>query len=403
MMIEPERITFPYLHETGAHVGRPLRNRRENTAALLAAHGATVRYNMMLHQLEVRFEGLEVAEERAGNTSLAWLRSMARKHGLTPNNVTEDIETLADEYHPALEWIDGIAWDGIDRMGALVATVKTVDPLAETLIRTWLLQCAAALVSPPGFRPEGVLTMQGPQGCGKTQWIRMLVPEDAPAGLVQIGRSVDPANRDSVEQATSSWLCELGEVDATFRRSDIAALKAFLDLDYDRFRAAYARVSERRPRRTVFYASVNRPDFLADTTGNRRWWAVQVQSCDWRHGLPMRQVWAQVVAQVRAGVDWRLGEPDRLELVTSNERFEVAVPLADEIWAAWVTDDTGQWWASISEVCASIGVETGSTGYARTAREAGQILSNANVERKRKRLTSGARTTAYAVRRAGAQ
>ena len=76
--VEPEEIDFPFVDDKG----RPLKSRRENTITLLAEHGARVRYNMMLHTLEVEFSGLDIAEERAGNASLAWLRYLARKHGL---------------------------------------------------------------------------------------------------------------------------------------------------------------------------------------------------------------------------------------------------------------------------------------------------------------------------------
>lgn len=130
---------------------------------------------------------------------------------------------------------------------------------------------------------------------------------------------------------------------------------------------------------------------------------MQVQACDWQHNLPMRQVWAQAVAQVRGGIDWRLGAGDREELAASNERFEVAVPLADEIWQRWAADSSGHWWATIGEICSAIGAEPGSSGFARTAREAGQILSAANVERKRRRGGNGTRATVYAVRRVADQ
>jgi len=112
-------------------------------------------------------------------------------------------------------------------------------------------------------------------------------------------------------------------------------------------------------------------------------------------------VWAQVVSLVRAGVDWRLGEPERLELAASNERFEVAVPLADEVWQAWEVDTSETHWASIGEVCQSLGVERSSAGYARTAREVARILVGADVTRTRKRLKGvTGRATRYAVRRA---
>jgi putative DNA primase/helicase len=45
-------------------------------------------------------------------------------------------------------------------------------------------------------------------------------------GVVQDGMMLRPDDRDSVKQVVSHWLVELGELDATFRKSDIAQLKA---------------------------------------------------------------------------------------------------------------------------------------------------------------------------------
>jgi len=392
-MYAPETIAFPYVDNEG----RPLRTRQENTQALLDAHRATVRYNAMTHGLELRFGGLEVNAARVNGTSLAWLRTLARRHGLSANNVCEDLPTCADEYHPALEWIDDAAWDGVDRIETLIDTVDTADTMAPELIRSWLLQCAAALVQDKGFRPEGVLTFQGPQGCGKTQWVRSLGSATAPEGIILIGRSIDPSNRDSIQQATSSWICEIGEVDGTFRKSDIAALKAFLDLDYDIYRAAYAREAERRPRRTSFFASVNRPDFLADTTGNRRWWSVNVQSCNWKHSIDTRQLWAQCVHLVRAGVRWRLTEDQHDALKDSNKRFEVLSPIAEELWSRWTAAADGR--VRLGEICDAMGYAPGTSSYNRIAREVAQLLVTAGVSKTRIRTADGKRPTVFGLRR----
>ena len=74
-----------------------------------------------------------------------------------------------------------------------------------------------------GFYSKGVLVLQGPQSIGKTPWVANLLP-DTFADYVHLGMHLDPSNRDSVKTAVSHWIVELGEVDSTMNRADVAML-----------------------------------------------------------------------------------------------------------------------------------------------------------------------------------
>ena len=102
------------------------------------------------------------------------------------------------------------------------------------------------------------------------------------------------SSHEDVKQCVSHWICELGELGSTFKRADIDQLKAFLTKRSDELRLPYDRAFSNYQRRTAFYASVNEKEFLIDTSGNRRFWVVPVTEIDWRHGLNMQQVWAEI-------------------------------------------------------------------------------------------------------------
>ena len=341
------RIAWPVVHERGPHRGRPIKTRIENSRAMLAAYGVAVRYDLMRHRIDIAIPGFMPAAERRANASLDWLRTMAQGHGLDKDAILDHLTLEATEFHPVLDWIRSCPWDGLDRMADLVDTIETSDDLAPELIKRWVRQCAAALVV-EDFRPSGVLVLQGLQGGGKTTWCARLAP---PSDWVAIGMNIDPSNRDSVQAVTRHWIAELGELDATFRKADVAALKAFVDRGEDVYRAAYARREERIPRRTVLFASVNRPDFLHDETGNRRWWVVKTDRCRWNHEIDTQQLWAQALAEVEAGEPWRLGEFER-QLSERNRRFEPIDPLIDSLWQTWetVADPSESDWHSIGSI-----------------------------------------------------
>ena len=357
--LRPDHVAFPFIETKGQRKGKPRRGYIENTAALLQSHKVRSRYNLMAHSFELEIPGFTPAVERKANADLHWLRSTAERHGLSKDTVLEHLSVLATEYHPVRDWINAVPWDGTDRLSELVGTIETDDPLAPELIARWLRQCAAAVTGDPGFRPVGVLTFQGPQGCGKTTWCKRLAPDAS--GWVGIGLNLDPSRRDDVQTITRFWISELGEIDATFKRADLAAIKAFADRHEDVYRSAYARREERVPRRTILFASVNRPDFLADDTGNRRWWTIRVSRCNWDHGIDTQQLWAQVYQQVVDGLPWRIDADLEAQLNDSNRRFEVHDPFADALWDTWkltpiATDDDGlsHYWRSLSDIVSAL-------------------------------------------------
>lgn len=313
----------------------------ENTAALLDAYRIHVRWNLMRHTLEVQIPNFSPAGERSENANLSTLIGLATRCGLTQIHVMDHLNTLAREYHPVRDWINSRAWDGTDRIADLMNTLKmpadSDTELAGVLITKWLVSCAAAVMpanlTGRPFTPQGVLTLQGAQGKGKTEWFKSLAPPHS--GWIMAGRILDPHDRDSVQQATSHWIVELGEVDATFKRADVAALKAFITQDFDVYRAAYARREERTPRRTVLGATVNRKNFLVDETGNRRWWTVPVQDIVWQHDIDTQQLWAQVAQMVAAGAAWWLTDTEQAQLAGNNKQHEMRDPLVDDLWETW--------------------------------------------------------------------
>lgn len=312
----------------------------ENTAALLDAYGIGCRYNLMRHSLELTVPGFAPDPEREASATLSRVLELAERNGLRAKNLLDHLQILAVQYHPVADWIASRVWDGQDRVAALIATIALAPSadanLSGILIHRWLISCARSVLSDPNlprFAPQGVLVFQGAQGIGKTQWLRSLAPTDN--DWIMLGRTIDPHSRDSIQQATSVWICELGELDATTRKADVSALKAFVTGDVDVYRSAYDRREESRRRRTMMAGTVNPRTFLPDETGNRRWWTVATAGLDWQHGLDMQQVWAQLAVQVRQGAIWWLTPEEQRQLAESNRDHEITDPLVEDLWQTW--------------------------------------------------------------------
>jgi putative DNA primase/helicase len=247
-------------------------------------------------------------------------------------------------YHPVRDWIDTIEWDGVDRLAEFVDTVvlKTDNELKSTIMRKWALSAVAALYH-PGFSCEGVLTLTGNQGVGKTSWAFGLLPRERAGEWIKDGVTLDMGNKDTSIKALGFWITELGELDATFKKSDIEALKAFITEKIDMIRTPYSRVANKYGRRTVFYASVNELEFLKDSE-NRRFWVLEVDRFQFPQ-FDVAQFWAQIKQEYLAICDlvatpedrtrnnewgWFLSPRERQQLSDSQQRFKT-VNTIDEL------------------------------------------------------------------------
>lgn len=351
LLIHPDHIDFPITAK-----GAPLKARHENLEALLAAYGITNRVNLMRNAAELTIPLFDVSSGREANATLELVLDLADRWGLGRTSTLSQLTYLAEEYHPAWDWIRSDPWDGTSRIADLFGTLtldrKADADLCRVLVEKWLVSAVKACKYPrqPGdhFTPQGVMVLQGPQGIGKTQWFKSLQPRNA--NWVLSGQLLDPDDRDSVQQATSFWITELGELDSTYKKADIAALKAFVTKEFDTYRSAYAKREECVPRRTVFGASVNPQVFLVDDTGNRRWWTVPVVGLDWNHGINTQQLWAEVATMVAEDVPWWLTPEEHARLDLANEAHRMVDPLVDDLWECFQPNASGTLRYTLSQI-----------------------------------------------------
>ncbi|ACF50608.1 VapE domain-containing protein [Stenotrophomonas maltophilia] len=318
--------------------GRPLPTAR-NLAELCRRTGVTVRYNVIRKDLEILVPGLQTTVDNAKEVAAGEVMDCMHRAGMATASFETNLCQVAEAnpYNPVASWITSRPWDGQRRLQAFFDTVQEAQPtrmadgrvLKEVLMRRWLISGVAAAFEPDGVVARGVLTFVSKQNLGKTRWARQLAP--AELQLIADGVVLDPANKDSVKQVISKWIVELGEVDATFRRTDIAALKSFISRSHDEIRRPYARTESRYARRTILFASVNDERFLRDATGNTRWWTVHAVALGEPARIDMQQVWAEAHALYSSGETWHLSAEELDALNATNSEHEPISPIAELI------------------------------------------------------------------------
>lgn len=346
-IVEGRNITdiLPHCNDKGKPVAHI-----ENLKEICKRLGVVIRYNVITKEEEILIPGKAFSRDNEGNASLAWLESECSLFTMPTSKLTGFITYLADmnQYNPVVEWVSSKPWDGVDRLQLLLDTVKLTDEseqsimLRDTLIKRWMVSAIAGAFSPDGVSAAGVLTFQGDQYLGKTKWFKSLVPKEK--NLVKDGFILRPDDRDSVKQCLAYWLVELGELDSTFRRADISALKAFLTQQDDVLRVAYAKRESKFVRRTVFFGSVNPKVFLYDPTGNRRYWTIEAAYLDHTHDLDMQQVWAQVWTLYDTGFGYYLTAEEMEALNKHNEGFTAADPVEEVLSTHFDWESNENYW-----------------------------------------------------------
>ncbi len=349
--------------------GKPLKH-VANLAEICRRLGIVIRYNVIAKEEEIIIPGQGFSIDNEANAAMAWLVSECSRFNFDTGGIDAMVTFLADQnqYNPVSQWIESKRWDGAERLNDLCETITTdgSKELRNTLIKRWMISAVAAAYSDRGISAAGVLTIQGDQYIGKTKWLKDLVPKDSELFKDGIVLRVD--DKDSVKQACSFWIVELGEVDDTFKRSGASALKAFLTQDNDVLRRAYARKESKYPRRTVFAASVNPKQFLNDPTGNRRYWTVSATAINHNHGIDMQQVWAEVKYLLDKGEGYYLTTEEMAMLNSSNEEYTSNDPIEELILTKldW-TAHSGQWtWRTATDILTIIGNDRPDIGSARS-------------------------------------
>lgn len=302
-----------------------------NLEHLMKLYGITLKYDVISKQPVCTFPGQEYSLDNAEECFLADVQSICAKHRMQSGKAPQYMTRISDkqQINPAKNWIESAPWDGHDYIAELTASLKPRNPKAARLfLERWMVSAIAGALRYDGVAAQGVLVLLGKQGIGKTSWFKRLFKghED----LFLEGSIVDPTDRDSVKKNLKYWVVELGELEATLRRSD-QSLRAFITSQSDEFRKPYARGESKYPRRTVFCGTVNEFQYQRDPEGNRRYWTVVCDGALDQHNVNVQQAWAQAADIYHKTKTWWLDRDELKQLNEMNKDFESASPIKELI------------------------------------------------------------------------
>lgn len=356
---------FSSLPHTRGNANKPMAT-IENLAEILDRCGMSIRYNVITRKQELTIPGFESVSDTFDGAVMAELVSQCKRFNFPTEYLEEFLVNLAgrNPYNPVNEWILSKPWDGVDRLEEFYATVEsTNEDLKKILMKRWMVSAVAAAFRPDGVTSKGVLVFQGAQNLGKTSWFLRLVPDEI-RHLIKDAVTLRIDDKDSVYECIRHWLVELGELEGTFKKSDIAQIKGFIGKNRDNIRTPYSRKAAEYPRRTIFFASVNEQEFLHDTTGNVRFWCIECTKIDYLHTLDMQQIWRQFYNLYTKGEKWHLLPSENAMLRENNEDFETSDPICEKLALHyhWEGMPLATTWITATQALSAIGMHNPTKG-----------------------------------------
>lgn len=170
-------------------------------------------------------------------------------------------------FDTAITWLEGLEWDGVPRIDTFMSQYFSAErgKYSEAVSR-YMWSALAGRVLKPGVKADMVPVLIGLQGVGKTAGLIELVPsEDFYESVNLLERDADMSRR-----MRGKLVMEIGELKGLHSR-DMETIKEFITRTHESFRPLYGEFFKKYPRRGIFIGTSNLEEFLADSTGNRRW------------------------------------------------------------------------------------------------------------------------------------
>src|SRR5215469_14970830 len=140
------------------------------------------------------------------------------------------------------------------------------------------------------------MVWEGPQGSGKSSAIKILAGD-----FFSDAEIIGQSGREVMELCGGIWMFEISELEGLGKR-DVAHVKAFVSRTHDKARPAYGYATVEQGRTCIFIGTTNGTDYLADETGNRRFWPVATSTIDLDALTRDRdQLWAEAAAAEAIG------------------------------------------------------------------------------------------------------
>jgi len=228
-------------------------------------------------------------------------RENVLEKGSPKTEITEYVQSEeVPEHNPVQAFLRNLPlWDGQNHIARIFGRIPGITSEQLNYLTIWLRSSVAHWLQMDMLHGnECVPTFIGNQGCGKTTFVRRLLPQHLREYYLD---HLNLSNKFDKEMAlTNNLFVNLDELEA-IRPSQQSSLKQTLSVSKVNGRPIFGRTQEDRPRFASFVATTNNRHPLKDATGSRRYICIQIpdgQMIDNTGDINYGQLYAQVVYEL---------------------------------------------------------------------------------------------------------
>ena len=224
-------------------------------------------------------------------------------------------------------------WDGQNHVAQLFSRIPGISSEQLAYLSIWLRSAVAHWLQMDTLHSnECVPVLIGAQGCGKTTFLRRLLPQHLRQYYLD---HLNLSNKFDKDMAlTNNLFVNLDELEA-IRPSQHASLKQTLSKNKVNGRPIFGKVQNDRPRYASFTATTNNPHPLTDATGSRRYICVRIpegQLIENSGNIDYEQLYAQLMYEVtEQGAPFWFNNDEVARIQELNQEFMEQKDIAEII------------------------------------------------------------------------
>jgi predicted P-loop ATPase len=230
-------------------------------------------------------------------------------------------------YDPFVGYFESLAeWDGVDHIDNLAKYVIAEDKMWwYTMFKKALVRNCACATGFVNYNKQ-CLVLFGGTNAGKSKFIRFLVPPVLKKYFNEnpnIGSRDDKDARLSIAKNFITNLDDIGNI----RETELKEMKSIFSKESVNERLIYDRSNSTMPRKTTFWASTDKDEFLIDEQGNVRWVIIKILSIlhdnggekGYNKNIDIDKIWAQAYHLLKSGFNFTLTQ-EEMEYSEKNNR-----------------------------------------------------------------------------------
>ena len=243
------------------------------------------------------------------------------------------------DYDPFVGYFESLPeWDGVDHIGNLAKFVKAEDKMWwNIMFKKALVRNCACAIGVVSYNKQCIVLFGG-TNAGKSKFIRFLVPPVLKKYFNEnpnIGNKDDKDARLSIAKNVITNLDDIGNI----RESELKEMKAIFSRETVNERLIYDRSNSMLPRRTTFWGTADKEEFLIDEQGNVRWVIIKIISIlhddggekGYNQNIDIDKVWAQVYHLLKEGFKFTLTKEEIDYSEKNNRENYMKITLEEEL------------------------------------------------------------------------